>query len=188
LTLIISCCYFLRAVLEARAKEHFVRRCDETRSTIQLRTYSFDGGEEWSTSACVPIMIAVLRCRSSRHSIHHFECRHGVCSTPLTSRDVTTPAHIGRRILPTCHKSLTPPCSDTQLLDPFYFEVWFGNGIRVSRVGPTVFSTTRTLDFRGDVGFRARALRRRTREWQKGIDGKVISTFEHPRRFQKSYE
>jgi len=49
---------------------------------LQLRTYSFDGAEVWSTSAYAPIMMAVLRFRSSRHSIYYFECRHGVCPTP----------------------------------------------------------------------------------------------------------
>lgn len=64
----------------------------------------------------------------------------------------------------------------------------FGNGIRVSRVRSHGFQHNEDPGFPRDAGFRTTAHRRRTREWQKGIDGKVISTFEHPRRLQQSYE
>jgi hypothetical protein len=104
--------------------------------------------------------------------------------TPLTSRDVTIPAHIGRRILQpaTILDASISGCATFGSLSRF------GNGIRVFRVRSHGFQHNEDPGFPRDAGFRTTAHRRRTREWQKGIDGKVISTFEHPRRLQQSYE
>jgi hypothetical protein len=151
---------------------------------LQLRTYSFDGAEVWSTSAYAPIMMAVLRFRSSRNSIYYFECRHGVCPTLLHPET-------SQLLLTSVEGFSQPP----QILDASMFGcttfgslLRFGNGIRVSRLRSHGFQHNEDPGFPRDAGFRARARRRRTRDWQKGIDGKVISTFEQPRRLEKSYE